>query len=250
VYDGGSWYERSTGFPANTRVRTVAQHPNNNNRAYALMNGVGVPPLPPPNKIFKTFNRGVSWIDITGNLPDLPLGDLVPHPTDTNILYLGTEMGCYKTSNGGTAWIKWNTGMPKANIITEMTYVDSTSINGKFYIMAASYGRSIWLRLIDDAITGIVNNNNSIPGHFALHQNYPNPFNPVCKIKYSLPKEAVIKITVYDILGREVKILVNEKKPAGKHSVDFNASGLSSGVYFYKLKTDGFEETKKMLLVK
>ncbi|MCI0716099.1 MAG: T9SS type A sorting domain-containing protein [Chlorobi bacterium] len=247
VYDGGSWYERSAGFPANTRVRTVAQHPSNNNRAYALMNGVGVPP---PNKIFKTFNRGVTWIDITGNLPDLPLGDLVPHPTDTNILYLGTEMGCYKTTNGGVSWIKWNTGMPKANIITEMTYVDSTAINGKFYVMAASYGRSIWLRQIDDAITGVVNNNNLIPGHFALYQNYPNPFNPSCKIKYSLAKESVIKLTVYDILGREVRVLINEKKPAGNYSLEFNAEGLSSGVYFYKLKTDSFEETKKMLLVK
>jgi hypothetical protein len=256
VYDGGTWYERSTGLPTGARVRTVAQHPNNNNRAYALMNGLGVPPTQGPHKIFKTFNRGVTWIDITGDLPDIPVGDLVPHPTDTNILYLGTEMGCYKTENGGASWVKWNTGMPKANIITEMTFLDSTAQNGKFYILAASYGRSIWIRQIDELLTAVQNNNREIPERFSLEQNYPNPFNNKSKIKYQISKMGMVRLTVFDILGREVAVGVNQELQPGIYEITLDAANFASGIYFYQLVIRNyesgieFEGTKRMMLVK
>ena len=74
------------------------------------------------------------------------------------------------------------------------------------------------------------------PTEFALRQNYPNPFNPSTIIKYDLPKASEVLLSVYDLLGREVTVLVNEKREAGYHSVTFNASGLSTGVYFYRLR--------------
>ncbi|HAX48849.1 MAG TPA: peptidase S8, partial [Bacteroidetes bacterium] len=85
---------------------------------------------------------------------------------------------------------------------------------------------------------------------FSLHQNYPNPFNPVTNIKFSIPKSGNVSLKVYDILGREVAELVDEFKPQGNYLVDFNASFLSSGVYFYRLETSEFTEVKKMVLVK
>lgn len=97
-------------------------------------------------------------------------------------------------------------------------------------------------------ITGI--GNNEIPASYKLNQNYPNPFNPVTKISFALPKQGFVTLKVYDILGKEVATLVNEVKNQGSYSVDFNASNFSSGVYFYKLETNGFSDIKKMMLIK
>ncbi|MBV6479605.1 MAG: hypothetical protein HGGPFJEG_02391 [Ignavibacteria bacterium] len=89
-----------------------------------------------------------------------------------------------------------------------------------------------------------------IPEEYSLSQNYPNPFNPVTRIKFSLPKESSVKLTVYDILGREVKKLVNEKLSVGRYEYEFNGSSFASGVYFYTLETDRFVKTKRMVLIK
>ena len=95
-----------------------------------------------------------------------------------------------------------------------------------------------------------MNSGNEIAEEFSLEQNYPNPFNPSTVIKFAIPNSGVVQITVFDASGREVSSLVNGYMNKGIHTVEFNAAGLSSGVYFYKIKTEGFVETKKMLLVK
>ncbi|MDD5360707.1 MAG: M28 family peptidase [Ignavibacteria bacterium] len=89
-----------------------------------------------------------------------------------------------------------------------------------------------------------------VPVKFDLSQNYPNPFNSTTSIKYSVPKNSNVELKIYDLLGREVRTLVNEYQNAGNYVVMFNAGELASGVYFYKLSTDKFSETKKMLLTK
>ena len=88
------------------------------------------------------------------------------------------------------------------------------------------------------------------PSSFALFQNYPNPFNPSTKISWQSPVSSWQTLKVYDVLGDEVTILVDEEKPAGKYEIEFNASILPSGIYFYQLKTESFVQTKKMLLLK
>ncbi len=98
------------------------------------------------------------------------------------------------------------------------------------------------------------NNSQNFPGIFTLYQNYPNPFNPTTKIKYSIPvgtQHAVsVQLKVYDILGREVATLVNKQQQPGNYEVEFNASNLSSGVYFYRIITNDFTATKKFVLLK
>ena len=89
-----------------------------------------------------------------------------------------------------------------------------------------------------------------IPAKFNLSQNYPNPFNPVTKINFDLPKDANVKITVFDITGREIKTLVNEVRTAGYYTVLFDASEISSGVYFYRIITGEFNKTNRMVLIK
>jgi hypothetical protein len=92
--------------------------------------------------------------------------------------------------------------------------------------------------------------NNTLPSEYSLSQNYPNPFNPSTSIAYSIQKPGFVTIIVYDILGKETAVLVNEVKQAGSYIVDFNASRLSSGVYFYKINSGGFTSVKKMVLMK
>ncbi|MCX7878691.1 MAG: T9SS type A sorting domain-containing protein [Ignavibacteria bacterium] len=97
---------------------------------------------------------------------------------------------------------------------------------------------------------GINYNNNQNPVSFALFQNYPNPFNPVTNIKFDIPKQQSVKLIVYDISGRETQTILNKSLSPGSYSIQYNASNLSSGVYFYKLETEGFTESKKMIVVK
>ncbi|MCX7833838.1 MAG: M20/M25/M40 family metallo-hydrolase [Ignavibacteria bacterium] len=99
-------------------------------------------------------------------------------------------------------------------------------------------------------LTTGISNNNGIPKVYELSQNYPNPFNPVTKINYAIPKNSFVTLKIYDLLGREVATLINEEKPAGYYSIDFDASNLSSGIYFYRLSAGDFIKTMKMTLMK
>ena len=104
--------------------------------------------------------------------------------------------------------------------------------------------------LVINTATGLSNTGSTVPQVYSLSQNYPNPFNPSTKINFAIPKQGLVTMKIYDVLGREVRTLVNEVKNAGNYTVDFNASELSSGVYFYKLESQGFSDIKKMMLIK
>jgi hypothetical protein len=110
------------------------------------------------------------------------------------------------------------------------------------YINGVLYG--------DTILTEISQIGSEVPSAYSLTQNYPNPFNPMTNVKFSIANSGDVKIVVYDIQGKEVQTLVNEKLNAGTYEVKFDGSSLNSGVYFYKLITGNFTETKKMLLIK
>ncbi|MGB5530304.1 MAG: T9SS type A sorting domain-containing protein, partial [Ignavibacteriaceae bacterium] len=89
-----------------------------------------------------------------------------------------------------------------------------------------------------------------IPVEYILEQNYPNPFNPSTTIEYSLPQNGFVTLKVYNVLGKEVATLINGQNEAGKHRVNFDATGLNSGVYFYRIESSSFVDTKKMILLR
>jgi hypothetical protein len=89
-----------------------------------------------------------------------------------------------------------------------------------------------------------------MPKEFSLEQNYPNPFNPTTTISYAIPKPAEVHLAVYDMLGREVMVLVNEKKEPGYYNVTFEGNSFASGLYFYRLRVGSFVKTQKMMMVK
>jgi hypothetical protein len=99
-------------------------------------------------------------------------------------------------------------------------------------------------------ITSVKQDGNIIPIKFELSQNYPNPFNPTTQIRYSIQKNEMVTLKVYNVLGQEVAVLVNGQQKAGSYIADFNASKLASGVYMYKIQAGDFSLTKKMLLLK
>jgi len=101
-----------------------------------------------------------------------------------------------------------------------------------------------------DFLTGIAGNENEMPTVYKLYNNYPNPFNPSTSIKYDLPHNTFVKLSVYDVLGKLVTELVNQNMTAGRYEANWNASNYSSGAYFYKLETESFTDMKKMVLVK
>jgi hypothetical protein len=107
----------------------------------------------------------------------------------------------------------------------------------------------------DTTLTGITNLNTGIPDKFSLYQNYPNPFNPVTKIRFEIPLskggiQGVVSLKVFDITGREIQTLVNEKLNPGTYEVTFNGSNFASGIYYYSLETNGYKQTKKMIFLK
>jgi hypothetical protein len=109
----------------------------------------------------------------------------------------------------------------------------------------------LWIALLyTKGLSSVRNENTSIPGGYALSQNYPNPFNPSTTISFSLPQPGDVTIALYDVLGKEIAQMVNERLEAGQYSVSFSAHSLPSGLYFYHMRAGNFSETKKMTLIK
>jgi photosystem II stability/assembly factor-like uncharacterized protein len=148
----------------------------------------------------------------------------------------------YVTSDLGQTWIMINDSVSAHSTIT------AVAANSKYLFAGTQSGA--WRIPVADVITSVNDNHPQLPTVRSLFQNYPNPFNPTTVISYRLSAISNVTLKVYDVLGREVETLVNEKQYAGTHVVTFNASDLSSGVYFYKLSAGNYTSTKKALLVK
>jgi enterochelin esterase family protein len=172
--------------------------------------------------------------------------------------------------NGPVKDIKWSSiwGSYEGNLTQNMRSLKEYLINASYELdwLERPEGHSwgLWRATIDRMLeyffpgnpSYLVADDNNVPEGFILYQNYPNPFNPSTTIKFSIPEISFVTLNVYDVLGNEIAILVNEEKPVGEYEVKFptietrHASPLPSGIYFYLLKAGVYVETKKMLLLK
>lgn len=159
-------------------------------------------------------------------------------------LYVGTVGGRFLAFYDGADSGIYAPGSQKAHL-AKSTAAVNTPIWGTFHGNNQRTGVSV-----EKFVTKVIGGTNLLPNEYNLMQNYPNPFNPTTTINYSLQMSSVTTLKVYDVLGREVKTLVNERQTAGLHSVTFNAEDLPSGVYFYRLTAGSFVDTKKLLLLK
>jgi len=231
--NGANWISQ-TGFPY---VSDFVVDFNDDNICYATFTGFTA-----DRHVHKTTNGGANWFSISGNLPNIPVNSLAIRQTNPRMIFAGSDLGVFKSTDEGTSWVSFNSGFPNVEI-NDLKYKENTGI-----LLAASYGRGCFKFDLNSLVN--VNENITTPISFNLHQNYPNPFNPSTKIKFEIPEKEFITLKIFDVLGNEIESAYNKLLNAGTYEYNFNAAGLSSGIYFYKLITDKVVFSKSMLLIK
>ena len=200
----------------------------NANRLYAISN---------QDSLFVSSDLGDNWLLVNSEM--LPYAtNLVQDKKDRLFLISGD---IYVSEDGGISWNTLNSGIE--NKLISSLGVDAL---GNVYAGTAFEGT---YKLVDTPVS-VENSDENIINDFGLSQNFPNPFNPSTIIHFQLPVSGFVTLKVYDILGREVAILLNENKPIGNYEVEFNAKNIPSGVYFYTLSAGAFKETRKMVFLK
>lgn len=223
--NGATWTLSNSGI-TNGKVTSIV---NVGNKILASTYGWGV---------FISTNNGSTWINPSGNSTYIQSFFV----NGTNVIAgSGSGMGVSISYDGGTSWVYNNTGLTTLDV----NYI--TLIGTDIY---ACTSNGIFKRPLQQILTSVDENKNSLPNSFSLEQNYPNPFNPSTTISYSVPKTNFVTLKIFDGLGREVTTLVNENKLPGKYEIKFNGTKLSSGVYLYQMTAGNFVETKKLILMK
>lgn len=198
--------------------------------------------------IFTTVNNGVNWFE-----PVLPTRKAILYavgicPTNTNICYAvgeylndptyGNKGLIFSSTNAGQSWL-------------EEAWLSDADFWGVYITSDAVYIVGSGGLILKSALPiGINQIGTEVPDKYNLSQNYPNPFNPITNIEFAVPKNGAVKLTVFDMLGKEITTLVNQQLTVGKYKVDFDASNLSSGTYLYRLQAADYLSVKKMVLIK
>jgi sugar lactone lactonase YvrE len=160
----------------------------------------------------------------------------------------------YKITSAGVVSVLTGTGVAGGNngSLDSATFNGPNSIAmnklGEIFISEYNANRIRKISGVEPPI--LVKKEGEVIKDYKLYQNYPNPFNPSTNIKFSIPKNGLVKLSIYNILGKEITILVNEKLQAGTYEMPFTSNRLSSGIYFYRIKIDNFQEVKRMILTK
>ncbi len=233
------------------------------------------------SNLYKTSNGGINWNVVTG------VEGYDIHFTNTVTGYaMGSNPNVYKTTNGGSNWFIISSGYNVAYRSIQFFgefgiaagsngHIMKTTNSGENWIelpfLTENYLRSLYftdpntgyiagyfgtiLKTTNGGLSFLQSNNEITPKNYLLQQNYPNPFNPLTKIKFKVPinqagRVSNVKLIVFDMQGKEISKLVDDELSPGVYEILFDGSLLSSGVYFYKIETDNFSETKKMILVK
>ncbi|MFA5010439.1 MAG: T9SS type A sorting domain-containing protein [Ignavibacteria bacterium] len=198
-----------------------------------------------PTSAFYTGPMDTVYHRATVSLSGTPLTWLVftlDHPfvyDNTKSLIIQLE---HRGASGSASYIHGHTYLTGKKR-TYSTTANPFGVQGQdAYIV--NYGVDIGPNAIDPNV------NLQTPKEYKLEQNFPNPFNPTTSINYSIPKSGLVTLKIYNIFGKEISTLVNEVKNSGNYSVDFNASNISSGLYFYELTSGSFVQTRKMMLIK
>ncbi len=232
-------------------------------------------------RLFRTFNGGLNWLQ--NGVFDVGMKDVSFLNVDSGWVIRNSDNGIYRTTNGGQIWLRegdpfpFNSGLGEIqmlsgtkgwipNAVRGMFAMNEQGVWGRqaipgnnnyfrvsFVDSVSGYAGGVRFSRTDDG-GGIITSNNQqlldIPESYRLHQNYPNPFNPTTKISFELAKAGNAELSVFDIRGVKVKTLINKLMSAGTHVVDFNASNLPSGVYFYSLHVDGKPQSGRQIGVK
>ena len=200
------------------------------------------------NGVWTSQDSGATWTHA------LITGIITGFGANGNKIYAVGNLPPYQSSDNGNSWAALTDSGLAGSVFNTMQFTTH-------YAFINTYGVGVYRLAISD-LTGINDYQSAgSPNEFKLYQNFPNPFNPTTKIKYSIPSSSyspllggvrggLVTLKVYDILGREVATLVNEQQQPGNYEIEFNASKLSSGVYFYRLRAGNFAAANKLILLK
>ena len=191
--------------------------------------------------IYLTTEYGTNWTLVTAGLTTFGC-DVHTFVVSGMNIFVGTYGGVFLSSNTGASWTAVNDGLTKTNVFALV----ASGTN----LFAGTEVGGVFNRPLSEMITGMRTATTETPKMFRLEQNYPNPFNPSTVICYGLPHRSHLILTVYNTLGQQVSILVEGDQEPGYHEVKFNASGLASGMYFYRLQSGNFVQTRKLLLLR
>ncbi len=245
---GGNWTRVDAPLPERWITR-VAADPVDANVAYVTVSGFRWDePLP---HVFRTTNCGAHWSDISSNLPEAPVNDIVVDPADTSVLYVATDFGVYVTADLGGTWAALGAGLPNV-VVCDLELHHPTRT-----LVAGTYGRSLWTFDLD-AATGVETVATATGAASAprLDPVRPNPApNGRVAMRFSLSRPAAISLAIYDVAGRKVRTLASGAQPAGEHEIHWDgrdAAGLeaAAGVYLVRLAGDGVVRTRKLLLTR
>lgn len=248
---GVNWSKISTSLPYRWVTRVVFS-PNDENTAYVTYNGLKW--KDPQPHVFRTTDKGQSWNDISGNLPDAPVNAFAADPLRPQVLFVGSDVGAYYTTNTGVSWSFLGDGLPMVSVYDFKIHPTA------YYLAAGTHGRSMY-KIDMSEIVSINPEISSKADDFVLNQNFPNPFNPVTAINYIIGSSGKVRLIVYDVTGKEIRKLVdNINQNSGDFTVVWNGrdnygTEMSSGIYFYSLVFTGKNNssninTKRMMLIK
>lgn len=222
-------------FEGNVILLSLAINPQNSDIIY--MGALN-------DSLYKSINGGQTWEKIPINDDTHIVEDILIDFNNVSNVYLATvTAGVFLSTDGGFTWNELNDGLT-TGVVLKLKFDPLTTST----LYASTNGGAIFR--IEDLVTDLDQSEKNYPKYFLLFQNYPNPFNPTTRITYSIARSGFVILKVYDLLGREVRTLVDEVQEANSYSVIFDASKLASGVYFCRMQVGSdFVETRKMLLM-
>ncbi len=230
------WYDESTGLP-NRWVSDIHIGWGTLRTVYAALSGYGT------SHAWKTTNGGKNWIDISGDLPDIPANTIIPSRTDTNTVFLATDLGVWYTTNGGANWKQFGNGLPNV-VCYDMKLTPENKL------IVGTYGRGVWTV---DAITS-VGNPVPVAAGLSLEAAWPNPFGgaiaPATTLRFTLATSEDVQLTVYNTAGRAVATLAQGRREAGTHSARFASGSLPAGTYIAVLRAGAKTMTRKIALIR
>lgn len=256
IYNSGIWVSTDNGTTWDKFTKNLADSVFNNILYLSSTNILVSTETFSNDKVYQTKDFGNSWTEYSGY--QFNEGHTLHFlDKDSNNFFVSVEghrffrNNIVFSDNNGASWKTLFSGE------SDMFDIYDIKLDSDGYIFLFGYRNHPYFGVvfrrsahtIYEQITD-VDVDTQIPTKYSLSQNYPNPFNPVTTIKYSVPENSFVTLKVHDILGREITTLVNEEKYAGNYSVTFDGSGLSSGIYFYTIKTNKYSNTKKLVLMK
>jgi photosystem II stability/assembly factor-like uncharacterized protein len=189
----------------------------------------------------RSTDNGSTWEYFTSGIP-IPSQDIILISNESDQIFAGSSnYGVYISVDNGESWTEYLSGLSNDNIF-------SFGINSKGILFAGTWGDGVY-RTIQSTLS-VKTVSTKIPSDFYLLQNFPNPFNPSTRFKFGISKEGKVELTIYDSIGRKVNTLIDESLSAGHYELDFEARGLTSGIYFYTISAGEFTDTKKLILLK